>query len=153
MGGKMAIEDTVLAVIDSLKPERQTAPEPQHATVEDIAEWCGIRNVERIPEWRVPVDQYRHAGSVACSRTGRQPDPPWVVVARYELLDGTRAVMTADRYAEELQAAYGLEQGEAVVLARHRAGWTARDLRQDWPADGHDHTKAEQLLEDAKAAV
>jgi hypothetical protein len=143
------IEDALLQVFEGLAERPNQSPDPDRASRGDIAAWCGIRNLERIEDWRVPADQYRHAGNVACSRSGQQPDPPWVVVARYELPNGDRAVMAHEVAAEEFQAAYGLTDGEAEALALHRAGWTARDLVDDWEVKEVHTADAPELLQEA----
>lgn len=128
-------------------------PDPETADRDEIATWCGIRNPRAIPEARVPVEAYRDGGLVACDRTGQEPDPPWIVVANYELPDGSAAVLAADAYAAVLAEAYGLDDGPAECLALHRAGWTAQDVASDAQPTGWHVADAPDLLAEAKSAV
>jgi len=128
-------------------------PDPQTAERDEIAEWCGIRHPGTLPDERVPVEIYRSGGVVTCERSGQQPDPPWIVVANYELPDGRSAVLCHDACAEVLADAYGLEEGEALVLTLHRAGWTAQDIADDWQPKGYHAADAPELLSSATATV
>lgn len=147
----MRIEDAVYTVIEKIAERPNQEPDPARTDREEVADWCGIRNLGRVPDWRVPLDQYRVAESIACSQTAKQPDPPWVVVARYERPDGTRAVLCHEAYADALRNAHDLTKPESEALALHHAGWTARDLAHDW--ESHHSVEAEELLADAKASV
>ncbi len=119
-----------------------TKPDPETADRAAIAEWCGVRNPQTVPDGRVPVDSFRENGIVVCEQTGEQPDPPWVIVANYELPDGDDALLTHTAYADVLANRYGLDRGPARAYALREAGWTARDIRQDYHGERWNVNKA-----------
>lgn len=143
----MSLLDTVLDRLRALGPDEP--PDPAEATREDVAEYCGIERPAVAPDYAVPFEDYQVQGEVYCERTGRQPDPPWVVVARYELPDGDREVLSHEAYAEVLPDAHDLADEEAEALALHRAGWLEADLVQEFSPLGHHAVEADDVLQRA----
>jgi hypothetical protein len=146
----MTARDALRSLLDSFSPD--DPPDPDDASPEEIAAYCGIVP-ETAPPHTVPVERYRAHGQVWCSQSGRVPDPPFRVVARYQLPDGDRKILAHDSYAEILADHHALEETEAVALALHRAGWLAPDFRGiDSPLPSAQHDAAD-LIKNAKAAV
>lgn len=91
------------------------------ASAEELAEWCGI-DFKATDSKLIPVQQYQQTGFVASAESGAEPDPPHVVVANYELPDGSRRVLTSDEYAEILERETTLPEMQAKVHARRVVG-------------------------------
>lgn len=100
----------------------QTKPDPESASPDEIAEWCGI--TDRASEELVPVDEYREEGAIRCSATGKEPDPPYTIVAKYKVPSGDRRILSNEAYAEQLEAETILSEMQAKVFAYLVAGYS-----------------------------
>lgn len=125
----MSLSDIIREIRRDYRRGKENPDQP--ATREEVAGALGIRHPEVLEDWQVPVELYREQdGTVTCTRSGRPPDPPRVIVARYQLPDGEKRVLASQEYADILQWHYPLDEDEADALARHRAGWDALDLEE-----------------------
>lgn len=107
---------------------RRKSSKKQPSRIE-VAKTVGIRNPYSIDESVIPMENYiEKNGSVTCERTNQSPDPPETVIARYTLPTGDKEIITHRVYAKVLKNYYNLDDGEAEVLALHRAGWDIEDL-------------------------
>lgn len=107
------------------------------ATVAEIAEKCGVE-LERVEPARVPVEQYREQGRVACRECGQVADPPFIVVARFE----DEAPRCHECFARWLP----IDEPEAEVMALAAAGWGVPELQQEFSPLGRHASDAPELL-------
>jgi hypothetical protein len=138
------------SLVDAFAIDPQPETPPAEASLETVADYCGIRNPHAVAA-AVPLETYRgHGGRVACTVSAAEPNPPEVIVANYELPGGSRKVLAADAYADILQQHYPLDESEARALAYVRAGWAAQDLHGVVSDSRFD--KAE-IVQDAREAL
>lgn len=115
-------------------------PDPDDATPEGVAEYCGIK-YDRAPVDLVPLQEYQETGTVRCDACGQQPDPPWVIVAKWD----AGPPICDECLGPELALNVGLKEEPTTAWLYARAGWTAREIDSSakWPRQ-----EARELIRD-----
>lgn len=108
------------APYDNVSVQREK-PDSETATPQEIAEWCGIKKPR---DELIPVDEFRETGTVRCSRTNAEPDPPFTIVANFKTASGEREVLSNEAYAKHLKNETVLTKGQARIYPHLAAGYS-----------------------------